>query len=147
MKQNTYLLRLKMCFFVFFLFLRSYILVVTIHLHFFLGFSVKMETFSIKICSDFSVLKCFISYQINPLSLHISMSRQCHSRKELIVVLLTLQCDQLPGKISLAPLPLQPISPKQNMQSQEAWSPEEQGSEKTEGNLFNPIALSLIRGT
>lgn len=99
-------------------------MVVTIHLRFFLGFSVKMETFAIKICSDFSVLKRFISYQINPLSLHFHV-RQCRSRKELTLALLTLQCDQLPGKISLASLPLQPISPKQNMQSQEAWSPEE----------------------
>ena len=140
----TYLLRFKTCFF-FLLFLKSDTLVVTIHLSFFLRFSVKMDTFSIKICSDFSVLECFISYQINLLSLQFHV-RQCHSRKELILVLLTLQRDQLPGKISVAPLCLQPSSSKQNMQSQEAWCPEERGSEK-EANLLNPITLPLIRRT
>ena len=89
-------------------------MVAAIHLGFFLGFSVKMETFSIKICSDFSVLKCFISYQINPLSLQSNV-RQCRSRKELILVLLILQRDWLPGKIKPAPLGLQPGYPKQDM--------------------------------
>ena len=136
------MLRFKTWFFFFLLFLKSDTLVVTIHLSFFLRFSVKMDTFSIKICSDFSVLKCFISYQMNPLSLQFHV-RQCRSRKELILVLLTLQRDQLPGKISVAPLCLQPSSSKQNMQSQEAWCPEEQGSEKKK-QLFLTLSLFLL---